>query len=147
MLLACQSIKFKPKKSDHTFHVVNFHSRTHSDQPELEIELFKDYHQRLNTDHILIAGDFNINERHNIWDGFYQQGYKSAVKSSKTTLKRKCSSGDYLSHSIDNIYYSKRIKLFNSGVVDYVETCKNLLAARKISDHLPVFLEFSITDN
>lgn len=139
--------EFKPKNSDHTFHVVNFHSRTHSDQPELEIELFKDYQQRLNTDHILIAGDFNLNERHNIWDGFYQQGYKSAVKSSKTTLKRKCSSGDYLSHSIDNIYYSKRIKLFNSGVVDYVEACENLLAARKISDHLPVFLEFSITDN
>lgn len=139
--------EFKPKNSDNTFHVVNFHSRKHSDQPELEIKYFKDYQQRLNTDQILLVGDFNLNERHNVWDGFYQQGYKSAVKNSKTTLKRKCRRGYYLSHSIDNIYYSKQIKFFNSGVVDYVEACENLLVARKISDHLPVFLEFNIEDN
>lgn len=134
--------EFKPKKSDITFHVVNFHSRKHNDLPELEIKYFKDYQERLNTDKLIITGDFNLNEKHEVWTELYKQGFNSAINNQKTTLKQKCKSGAYLSHAIDNIYYSKQIEYVNSGVVDYVETCENLQAARKISDHLPVFLEF-----
>ena len=135
--------EFKPKKSDSTFHIVNFHSRKHDDLPELEIVLFKDYQKRLNSDQVIIVGDFNLNERHKVWDSFYKAGYKSAVTNSKTTLKRKCKDGNYLSHAIDNIYFSKQISFVNSGVVDYIKTCENLVPARLVSDHLPVFLEFS----
>jgi endonuclease/exonuclease/phosphatase family metal-dependent hydrolase len=139
--------KFQSKRNSAPFYVVNFHSRTHSDKPELEIIYFQNYQKRLQTDNILIVGDFNLSENHNVWDSLYQQGYKSALKNSKTTLKQKCKRGDYLSHAIDNVYYSKGVKFSNAGVIDYLETCENLKAARMISDHLPVFLEFSITDN
>lgn len=139
--------KFQSKRNSAPFYVVNFHSRTHSDKPELEIIYFQNYQKRLQTDNILIVGDFNLSENHNVWDSLYQQGYKSALKNSKTTLKQKCKRGDYLSHAIDNVYYSKGVKFSNAGVIDYIETCENLKAARMISDHLPVFLEFSITDN
>ena len=110
---------------------------------KLEIVLFKDYQKRLNSDQVIIVGDFNLNERHKVWDSFYKAGYKSAVTNSKTTLKRKCKDGNYLSHAIDNIYFSKQISFVNSGVVDYIKTCENLVPARLVSDHLPVFLEFS----
>nr|WP_321222421.1 endonuclease/exonuclease/phosphatase family protein [uncultured Psychroserpens sp.] len=136
--------EFESKKKATTFFVVNYHSRKHNDLPELEIVLFKNYQQRLSNENIIIAGDFNLNEKHKIWDDFYNQGYKSAVKNSKTTLKRKCKSGDYLSHAIDNIYYSKNISFINSRVIDYIKTCKNLATARLISDHIPVSLEFSL---
>ena len=137
---------FKFKKQNVIFTVVNFHSRKHDDLPELEIIHFKNYQERLNTDKLLIVGDFNLNERHAVWDEFYQLGYNSAIKNSKTTLKRKCSNGDYLSHDIDNIYYSNKVKSINTGKLDYVEKCENLQSARLISDHLPVFMEFNFED-
>jgi endonuclease/exonuclease/phosphatase family metal-dependent hydrolase len=136
--------EFKEKSTGYKFHVVNFHSRKHDDNPELEISHFKNYQERLKTDKLLIVGDFNLNEQHKVWDILYQKGFKSAIQNSKTTLKRKCAFGNYLSHSIDNIYYTKEIQFGISGVVDYVETCENLKAARLISDHLPVFLEFDV---
>ena len=137
--------EFEVKNTGYKFHVVNFHSRKHDDSPELEISHFKNYQERLNTDKLLIVGDFNLNEKHKVWDDLYRQGFKSAIEDSKTTLKRKCAFGDYLSHEIDNIYYAKEIKLKTSGVVDYIKTCENLKGARLISDHLPVFLEFNIS--
>lgn len=136
--------KFRFKKLKQNFYVINFHSRTHKDHPELEIVHFKDYPSRLDSKNIIIAGDFNLNERHPVWNDLYQKGFKSSVKNAKTTLKRKCQMGGYLSHDIDNIYYSNDISLVNSGVFDYIGDCENLEAARKISDHLPVFLEFSV---
>lgn len=139
--------KFKLKNSDNTFHVINFHSRKYDDKPELEIQFFNNYRRRLNTDKLLIVGDFNLTEKHKVWNELYQQGFEAAVKNSKTTLKRKCLNGIYLSHNIDNIYYSNKIKYIKSGVVDYVETCENLQVARNISDHLPVFFKFAIKNN
>lgn len=139
--------KFKLKSNQKPFTVVNFHSRKHDDLPELEIKHFKNYQERLNTDNILIVGDFNLNEDHQVWSDFYKLGYNAAIKKSKTTLKRKCKYGDYLSHAIDNLFFSKQINLISSGVIDYIKTCDKLDTARKISDHLPVFLEFIIKDN
>ncbi|WP_040281039.1 endonuclease/exonuclease/phosphatase family protein [Psychroserpens damuponensis] len=139
--------EFKEKSTGYKFHVVNFHSRKHDDNPELEIVHFKNYQERLNTDKLLIVGDFNLNEKHEIWDDLYQSGFKSAIENSKTTLKRKCAFGKYLSHSIDNIYYSKELQFKTSGVLNYIRACENLKAARLISDHLPVYLEFTIDLN
>lgn len=139
--------EFKVKSTGYKFHAINFHSRKHDDNPELEIIHFKNYQERLNTEKLLIVGDFNLNEKHEVWDDLYQSGFKSAIENSKTTLKRKCAFGKYLSHSIDNIYYTKEIQFKTSGVVDYIRICENLKAARLISDHLPVYLEFTIDLN
>ncbi|WP_225034699.1 endonuclease/exonuclease/phosphatase family protein [Winogradskyella sp. SM1960] len=139
--------RFNLKGSDTTFMVANFHSRKHNDQPELEIQYFKDYPKRFNTDKLIIAGDFNLNETHEVWDDLYNQGFTSAVRNQQTTLKRKCYMGNYLSHEIDNIYHSKEMTFQKSGVVDFVKRCENLDVARMISDHLPVFLEFTIKEN
>lgn len=136
--------QFKLKKTNQFFYIVNFHSRKHDDNPELEIKFFKDYPKRFHSNNIIIAGDFNLNERHSVWSDLYQQGFNPALKDSKTTLKWKCLKNNYLNHAIDNIYYSKNIAFVNSGVLDYIATCENLAAARKISDHLPVFLEFNM---
>ena len=69
-------------------------------------------------------------------------GFKPSIKNTATTLKRKCKNGNYLNHTIDNIYYNThKMKAVNSGVIDFVSDCNNLLKARLISDHLPVFLE------
>lgn len=137
--------KFKRAKGTTPFYIVNVHSVPHNKSPEQEIIHFKDYQKRLETDLVFICGDFNLNEKHAVWDEFYKMGFESAVQNNKTTLKRACKDGNYLNHPIDNIYFDGDVILKErANKVDFVNTCDNLDVARGISDHLPVFLEFSI---
>ncbi len=137
--------KFRSAKRSKPFYLVNFHSIPHNKNPETEILHFKNYQERLKTDLVFICGDFNLNEKHNIWEDLYQKGFSPAVKNTKTTLKKSCKNGNYFNHSIDNIYFDTDvISKERANKVDFVNTCNNLETARSISDHLPVFLEFSI---
>jgi endonuclease/exonuclease/phosphatase family metal-dependent hydrolase len=139
--------KFEIKKNKTLFYFINIHARVHNKNPEMEIAHFKKYPERLQTDNIIILGDFNLNEKHNVWNPLSKKGFKPAIKNTATTLKRACKNGIYTNHAIDNIYYNSRIvHVENSGIVDFVSTCSNLVNARMISDHLPVFLEMSLVD-
>ena len=134
--------KFKLKKEGNLFYLINVHSRVHNKNPEDEIMFFNEYPKRLQTENIIILGDFNLDEKHSVWNNLYQIGFKPSIKNAPTTLKKKCKKGKYLSHSIDNIYYdTSNIELVNSGRIDFVNVCENLENARFLSDHLPVFLE------
>ena len=139
--------KFKQKGKTEPFYIMNYHSRKFNDRPEEEIIHFIDYPERLATDKILIAGDFNLNEKHDVWLPFYRKGFKSALQNQRTTLKTKCKGDDYLSHPIDNVYYAPGISMLQSGSIDLVKTCGNLARAREISDHLPVFMEFELNED
>jgi deoxyribonuclease-1-like protein len=133
--------KFQTAESE-PFYIVNFHSRKFNDHPEEEIIYFKDYPKKLKSDRVLIVGDFNLDENHSVWNNLYDKGFKSALKNTGTTLKTKCKQGDYISHAIDNIYYtSSDIKMINSGKNDFVKDCFHLKNARFLSDHLPVYIE------
>ena len=137
--------KFNHVKASKPFYVVNFHSKPYNKSPELEIIHFNDYQRRLKTDLVFICGDFNLDEKHSVWKDFYVQGYQPSIQDSPTTLKKSCKNGNYLNHSIDNIYFdSDIIQKINADKVDFVNSCDNLETARGISDHLPVFLEFSL---
>lgn len=135
---------FKTKGVAEPFYVVNYHSRKHNDRPEEEIVHLFNYSERLDSNKILIAGDFNLNEEHEVWKPFYHKGFKSALQNEGTTLKRNCKNGTYRNHPIDNVYFASGIKIIQAGSVDFVETCENLQRAREISDHLPVYMEFKI---
>lgn len=137
--------KFQIKKSKSEIYFINIHARVYNRKPEIEIAYFKKYPKRLKTDNIIILGDFNLNEKHNVWNPLYKMGFKSSIKNTSTTLKRKCKNGSYKNYSIDNIYFnSNKIEAIKTGVIDFVGECKNLQKARLISDHLPVYLELSI---
>lgn len=134
--------KFQLKKGNKPFYLINVHARVFNDNPENEIIHFKDYPTRLKTDNIIILGDFNLNQNHPVWDNIYKLGFKPSIQNAPTTLKKDCVGKKYLNHSIDNIYYNtSKINLINSGRIDFVNNCDALETARKISDHLPVFLE------
>lgn len=131
--------KFKTKQG-YTIHTVNFHSRPHNKNPELEIINFSSYPQRLNSENVVILGDFNMNENDRVWTDLYKQGFEPSVRNSPTTLKRVCDGGNYLNHSIDNIYINaSKFYVEDAGRVDIVGSCYNLETARGISDHLPVY--------
>lgn len=135
---------FKVKGESDPFYVVNYHSRKYNDRPEEEIIHFIDYPERLGSNRILIAGDFNLNEKHTVWTPFYKKGFKSALQNQRTTLKTRCKDGDYLSHPIDNVYFTSGIEMVQAESLDFINDCENLARAREISDHLPIYIEFMI---
>lgn len=135
---------FKPKDVNKTFYVANYHSRKYSDKPQEEIIHLLDYSERWDTPYLLIVGDFNTAETDAVWKPFYKKGYKSALKNVSTTLKVRCQNGVYLHHPIDNIYYTPQVKKHQANNIDFVGSCDNLEHARGISDHLPIFMEFSL---
>ena len=140
--------KFRQNKGNKAFYVINFHSRRFDHKPEEEIQYFEDYPKRLDSDYIIIAGDFNLDEEHRVWKGLYEQGFTATLSKTPTTLKRACrrsGKGGYFNHSIDNIYFqSKAFIRQDGGRLDFVNDCDRLEEARMISDHVPVYLMIQI---
>ncbi|MBM1105043.1 endonuclease/exonuclease/phosphatase family protein [Aurantibacter crassamenti] len=124
--------------------VINFHSRPHNKNPEAEIEALTNYIINTSSKTLILAGDFNVNETKPVFDYIKTYGFTAAVMNQKTTLKRACDGFEYRNHPIDNVFYSTDITKTDSGVLDFVRACDNLEKARKLSDHLPVFLKFSL---
>lgn len=129
---------------DEKLTLINFHSRPHDKNPEAEITALTQYVYSNVTGTVILAGDFNVNEDNTVFNKLKQQGYSPAVTDQKTTLKRTCDGFDYRNHAIDNIFYSTNIAKTKSGVIDFVRECENLEKARKLSDHLPVYLSIEL---
>lgn len=132
--------RFKVSGDTSRFWVANFHARKHDKEPEEEIRHFISYPQRLGTDAVIIAGDFNLDEQHQVWSPFYSAGFVSALEETPTTLKRSCNRrGEYFNYAIDNIFFMRaRFAVSDAMRIDFVERCELLETARGISDHLPV---------
>lgn len=125
--------------------ILNFHSRPHDKNPEAEIIAITDYLQQHKASHpIILAGDFNIDEKKPVFDKLKALGFTAAVSDKKTTLKRACNKNNYLNHAIDNVFYSGQIKKLEAEAIDFVRFCEDLTEARKLSDHLPVSLLFKL---
>ncbi len=94
----------------------------------------------------IFSGDFNLPAR--ITDPIFERmGYQGHIRE-KTSLRTKLDAQHgYLRHQYDNIY-TRGLTVCESGTVDFVEqhfspvTNEMLTAARKVSDHLPVFVRF-----
>lgn len=125
--------------------VLNFHSRPHNKNPESEIRAITEYLKSLSAIHpIILAGDFNVNEKEVVFDDLKILNFSAAVSNKKTTLKQGCDENKYLNYAIDNVFYSNEIIRLDSGTIDFVKFCDNLEKARKLSDHLPVYFKFKL---
>ncbi|WP_340063490.1 endonuclease/exonuclease/phosphatase family protein [Ascidiimonas aurantiaca] len=123
--------------------ILNYHSRRYDQNPESEIKVLSHFIIGSLKTPLLLAGDFNVDEKNTVFDFLKDHGYKPAVSNQKTTLKRTCQREDYLNYPIDNIFYSDNIEKVEGGIIDFVRFCDRLEKSRKLSDHLPVFLKFS----
>ncbi|MGB5819836.1 MAG: endonuclease/exonuclease/phosphatase family protein [Saonia sp.] len=124
--------------------IINFHSRPYNQDPESEIEALSRFAIDSLSTPLIIAGDFNVDEKEPIFDILKDNGYEATITNQKTTLKKTCKRGDYLNYPIDNIFYSRDIKKVEGSIIDFVRFCENLEKARKLSDHLPIFFRFSL---
>lgn len=72
-------------------------------------------------------------------------GYLPVLKNQKTTLKTKLKREKSLASEYDNMFYYKtNIKPIASDVILFHKKFTSLQEARKISDHLPIWFEFTL---
>lgn len=127
------------------FTVVNFHAITQKMQPETEIKYFKFLPEEYPTLNLLLVGDFNCPQSHTVFNPLRKMGYQSILIDQKTSLKQKCKKSRCLASEFDNMYYkTSKIKSINSGVIAFYKNFNTLKEARKISDHIPIWFEFSL---
>ncbi|RYG23946.1 MAG: endonuclease [Chitinophagaceae bacterium] len=124
------------------FTVVNFHAITKKLQPETEIKYFRYYPVKYPKLQLIFAGDFNCPQQHSVFGPLKKAGFLAAFAGVKTTLRQSCNKGCTASE-FDNFFYHKNdVRLLKTGVSPFHESFGDLRDARKISDHLPVWMEF-----
>lgn len=136
-------IRFQSDKKKFT--LVNFHAIPKTKQPETEIKYFKFLPQIYPNDNLIFCGDFNLPQSNSVFIPLKKMGYSSSLKGTKTSLKQKCISDDCLASEYDNFFFNAtKNKFISSNIILFYLKFKDFKAARLISDHLPIYLNFSI---
>lgn len=124
------------------FTLVNFHALPKKKQPETEIKYLKLFKDSFQLEHMIFLGDFNCPQSHTVFNPLKNNRYRTALSGQKTTLKQECKEGECLASEYDNILYSE--KFFHqksSGIIPfYTQFGGDMASARKVSDHLPIFV-------
>jgi endonuclease/exonuclease/phosphatase family metal-dependent hydrolase len=127
------------------FTVANFHAITKNRQPETEIKYFKFLPEEYPNLNLLFVGDFNCPQSHTVFNPLKKMGYQSVFVNQKTSLKKECQNGDCLASEFDNMYYNaSKINVKNVGIIPFYKNFNSLQEARLISDHIPIWMEFSL---
>jgi endonuclease/exonuclease/phosphatase family metal-dependent hydrolase len=124
----------------------SFHAVPSDKQPENEARALSVLPVIVNTERVVIAGDFNVGFE-TTDEIFVPLGYTGHIVDETTLKKSPDEQGVYAHRQYDNIY-TKGVTVCESGVIDFVElfyspvTPTSLEEARKLSDHLPVYIWF-----
>lgn len=128
-----------------TFTVGAFHAITKSKQPETEIKYFKLFPKEYPELNLIFTGDFNCPQSHMVFNPLRRMGYKSILVNQKTSLKRRCKNNICLASEFDNMYYNtSKFKTIQAGIIPFYKNFNSLKEARTISDHIPIWFEFSL---
>jgi endonuclease/exonuclease/phosphatase family metal-dependent hydrolase len=126
------------------FTLVNFHAITKSMQPETEIKYFKFLPANYPTLNLIFCGDFNCPQSHTVFNPLKKMGYAPVLENVKTSLKMACIEDECLSSEFDHFFFNPTlVRKVYAGIVPFYKNYGSLQAARLISDHVPVFAEFS----
>lgn len=133
------------KTGDKVFTVANFHAITKTKQPETEIKYFKFLPAEYPGKHLIFCGDFNLPQSHTVFIPLRSMGYKPILTGQKTSLKEACVNNDCLASEFDNMFYdTSAITFIKSGVLLFYKSFSVFKEARKISDHIPIYFQFSL---
>lgn len=126
------------------FTLVNFHAITKNLQPETEIKYFKflpDLYPNLN---LIFVGDFNCPQSHSVFNPLKKMGYVPLLIGQKTTLKKQKKHGEFLHSEFDNMFYASKVSKIDGGIILFYTNFLTLNEARSVSDHLPIWMEFTL---
>lgn len=127
------------------FTVVNFHAITKKLQPETEIKYFKLLPQLYPDLNLILTGDFNCPQSHTVFNPLKKMGWLPSLIGQKTSLRQQCIGEDCLASEFDNIFYNKRsVTAIETGAIHFYKSFLSLQEANKISDHLPIYIRFTL---
>ena len=136
--------RFEHRKTGQRFLVVSFHAVPTSKDPAHEIALLDRLHRQYEADHIVLLGDFNLDEDDTAFDELRRLGYRAVLDDQPTSLGRKRDPGPngHLASEYDNVFVETGpLRAARSGVLDFTGRFASLKEARSLSDHLPVFVD------
>jgi deoxyribonuclease-1-like protein len=136
--------RFEHRKSGHTLLVASLHAVPTSKDPGHEIALLDRLHWQYETDHVVLVGDFNLDEDDAAFDDLRGLGYAAVLDDQPTSLRRKRRDGPagHLASEYDNIFYETApFRQPRGGVLDFTPRFSSLKEARSLSDHLPVYAD------
>lgn len=119
------------------YYLMNVHLVPKKKHPEIEAEMLCEI-RRYEGKSILL-GDFNLSEEHKSFN-CVKETHSAVLVGEKTTLKMKETDEGALSNPYDNFFISSEVNLVSKGVVHFYRDFPDLKAARKISDHCPIFI-------
>ena len=125
--------------------IASFHAITKSKQPETEIKYFKFLPQEYPKLNLLFTGDFNCPQSHSVFNPLKKMGYVPILRNQKTSLKIKSKGDSSLASEFDNMFYKNcSVNYIKSDVILFYKKFISLKEARRISDHIPIWVEFSL---
>lgn len=135
-------ITFEYKNKD--FGIASFHAVPKGSKPEKEIKYLKFFPEQYPKIHFFL-GDFNLGQNHSVFNPLKALGFSALFKNQKTSLKQECINNECLANPLDHIFYEvNRVEVINKGVILFYNDFKSLKEARKLSDHIPIFVEFNL---
>jgi endonuclease/exonuclease/phosphatase family metal-dependent hydrolase len=130
-----------------TFTLASFHAVPKSKHPEQEISYFRYYPEQYPNLNLIFCGDFNTPQSHTVFGPLKQAGYAPALKGQKTTLRQNCTGpDDCLASEYDNFFGplpKSKLRIVEAGIVPFYKSFPSTQEARKISDHIPVYITLS----
>lgn len=121
--------------------VVSFHALPKTKNPEVEIKYLQFFPKKYPLHRLLFCGDFNLPQTHTVFNTLKSLNYLPALLGQKTSLRQQCLDDDCLASEYDNFYVNQtHLNVLESGVLHFYRLFDNLKAAKKVSDHLPIYM-------
>lgn len=130
------------RKDGFEFTLVNFHAITAENHPETEVRYLTFLPKEYPDLNLIFCGDYNLPQSHLVFHPLKLLGYKPVFENQKTSLKKECIDNDCLKSEFDNFFLkdSKAI-VIDKGVIHFYKDFTSFEDARKISDHIPVYVK------
>lgn len=138
-------LAFLKSKSGDEILLANLHAVPKSKEPWKEIKYLHKLDDWYKKENIIIMGDFNLPYFHEGFDKLKERKIIPALIDTKTTIKIEPKNGEHLANMYDNFFYeAQEFEIQKAGTIDFTSKFETLRDARKISDHLPIFVVFSL---
>lgn len=128
---------------DDIISIMNYHACTHTKYyPERdEINSITDWIQIQKYSNLIWCGDMNLKIDDVAFNKAFNYGFTSVLSGEKTSLKKSCKNGNYLSRAEDNVLFKLRDASVKGFVLDIIADgdCNDVVWKRNsYSDHLAI---------